>query len=256
MEQPRSGPLERYLSILEVVAASNRSLSLTELSELMSLPKPTVHRLAGVLVKAGALEPDEARNRGFKMGRRMWRILQLGRNPEVVENFAQIVCDRLTEQIHETCYVVKLAIDGVKTIARSVPDQGYRLHVLPGEELPPHAASSAKAILAYQDEAVISRILREPLPKLTDHTMTDLAAVRDEYERVKQQGYAICDREIDTGIMAYSAPVFLESGEVLYSIGVTGPCARLETQPQEYWLHALRDGAQQFATFLDAAEAL
>ena len=226
----------------------------SELSELMGLPKPTIHRLVGVLLNSGALQTEEGRNRGYSMGRRMWRILQLGRNPRVVENYAQIVCDRLTEQIRETCYIVKLAIAGVETIARAVPDQGYRLHVLPGEELPAHAASSAKAILAYQDEALIQQVLREPLPKLTERTVTDIQEVKRLYEQVRQNGYAVCDREIDPGVVAYSCPVFTDGNQVLYSVGVTGPLERLAQHAQEYWIEALQDGARQFAQLLQGVQ--
>ncbi len=255
MSENRQGPLERYLSILEIVAASNRSLSLTELSSLMELPKPTIHRLVGVLQKSGALQADDGRQRSFRIGRRMWRILQLGQDQRIVMNFAQLVCDRLTQQIMETCYVVKLGVDAVHTVARSVPDQGYRLHVFPGEELPPHAAASAKAILAYQDEDVVGKILQEPLARMTDRTTTDITAARAELEHVRQHGYAVCDREIDAGIMAYGCPVFLDGAGVLYSIGVTGPCSRLEQKPQEYWVEALQDGARQFAVLLQASQA-
>lgn len=254
MSENRQGPLERYLSILEIVAASNRSLNLTELSVLMNLPKPTIHRLVGVLQKSGALQSDEGRQRSFNIGRRIWRILQLGRDPRVVENFAQIVCDQLTERIMETCYVVKLGVDAVHTIVRSVPDQGYRLHVFPGEELPAHAAASAKAILAYQDDTTLSKILHEPLIRLTERTTTDIDAVKAELEQVRQRGYAVCDREIDGNIMAYGCPVFLDDAGVLYSIGVTGPCSRLEQQPADFWVQALQGGARQFATLLSAAE--
>ncbi|MCC2597015.1 IclR family transcriptional regulator [Pusillimonas sp. MFBS29] len=253
MSENRQGPLERYLSILEIVAASNHSLSLTELSALMNLPKPTIHRLVGVLQKAGALQADDARQRGFRIGTRMWRILQLGQDQDVVTNYAQIVCDRLTERIRETCYAVKLGVDAVHTIARSVPDQGYRLHVYPGEELPPHAAASAKAILAYQDEKVLDAILHEPLVRLTDKTKTTISEAHSELERVREQGYAVCNREIDWDIMAFGCPVFLDGAGVLYSLGVTGPCSRLEQQPVEHWVEALQEGARQFANLLSGA---
>lgn len=250
----RQGPLERYLSILEIVAASNRGLSLTELSVLMDLPKSTIHRLVGVLQKAGALLPDDGPQRNFQIGQRMWRILQLGQDQRVVVNYAQIVCDRLAAKIMETCYIVKLDVSTVQTIARSVPDQGYRLHVFPGEELPPNAASSVKAILAYQDSEVVDRILCEPLTRFTERTITDIGLIKAELCRVREQGYALCDREIDSNVMAYSCPVFLEGAGVLYSIGVTGPCSRLERHPADYWAEALQGAAQTFAKFLSSSQ--
>lgn len=236
--------------MLEIVAASNRSLNLTELADLMGLPKPTVHRLAGALEKAGALETSGGRQRSFRIGRRMWNILYLGQNSEVVENFAQIACNRLTDKIKETSYIVKLGVEGVHTVARSVPDQGYRLHVLPGAELPVHAAASAKAILAYQPPEMVERILREPLLRFTENTRTNLPDVIENLRQVREQGYAVCDKEIDAAIMAYGCPVLLPDVGVIYSIGVTAPCSRMTEQPADYWISHLQETASYFAGLL------
>lgn len=99
--------------------------------------------------------------------------------------WAQVVCDELAEKLHETCFISRLGQKTIRSIARRAPDQGHRLHVLPGAQLPAHAAASAKAILAFQPEEVLQRILGEDLPALTDRTKTDLDAVRAELEQVR-----------------------------------------------------------------------
>lgn len=249
-EEGRQGPLERYLTILEMVAASHRGLSLTDIATLTGLPKPTVHRLTRVLLDADALVSDDSRHKTFRIGPRMWRLLHLGLDRDTVASYAQIVCDNLAAKLHETCYIVRLGREHVRSVARSAPDQGHRLHVLPGAELPPHAASSAKAILAFQSDDVVNRILREPLPALTSRTKISIEAVKAELEEVRRQGYAVCDREIDDNIMAYACPVHLDSVGVLYSVGVTGPCSRLRQHPTMYWIAAAQEAAAQFATML------
>lgn len=253
--QRRQPPIERYLLILETIAAANTSLTLTELTNLLQLPKPTVHRLVNVLEGAGALESGTGHQRSFSIGRRMWRILQLGQSLDTVRNYAQLVCDELTEKIRETSYIVKLGIDDVQTVTRSVPDQGYRLHVLPGKELPPHAAASAKAIIAYQDERIQEKILSKPLKKLTSHTTTDPNIVRQHLNEVKKQGFAVCDREIDEDIMAYATPVILPKAGVLYSIGVTAPSNRLNQQPATYWVEHLQQAAEKFALLISESKS-
>lgn len=252
--QRRQPPIERYLLILETIAAANTSLTLTELTNLLQLPKPTVHRLVNVLEGAGALESGTGHQRSFSIGRRMWRILQLGQSQDTVRNYAQLVCDELTDKIKETSYIVKLGIDDVHTVARSVPNQGYRLHVLPGKELPPHAAASAKAIIAYQDEHIQEKILDRPLKKLTPHTTTDPDQVRQHLDEVRKQGFALCDREIDEDIMAYATPVLLPNAGVLYSVGVTAPSNRLNQEPAAYWIEHLQQAAKKFALLISESD--
>ncbi|MEW5422837.1 IclR family transcriptional regulator [Amorphus sp. 3PC139-8] len=251
MAGDRPGPIERYLQILEIVAASARGLTLTDIAALTGLPKATAHRLTRSLVEAGALATDDTWYKTFRVGDRMWRMLQLGANPNTVESFSQIVLDELAARFHETCYVVRLGRDNVRSIARSAPDQGHRLHVLPGEVLPPHAAASAKAILAFQPTDVIDRFLAEPLEKLTSRTVTSVTAVRDELAEIRRLDYAVCDREIDDNVMAYACPIHLKSAGVIYSLGLTGPCTRLSQHPREMWIEALHDAARRLAVMFD-----
>lgn len=185
MTGDKQGPLERYLMVLEMVAASHDGLNMTDIANLTGLPKPTVHRLTRVLLEAGALETDGGRFKSFRIGPRLWRILYLGLGRDQVANMAQVVCDELAEKLHETCFISRLGQKTIRSIARRAPDQGHRLHVLPGAQLPAHAAASAKAILAFQPEEVLQRILGEDLPALTDRTKTDLDAVRAELEQVR-----------------------------------------------------------------------
>lgn len=255
MRNDGPGPIGRYLQILEAVAASHGGLTLSGIQTLTGLPKPTAHRLTRALVDAGALQTDEAWHKTFRVGPRMWRLLRLGQNSDSVRAYAQIVVDDLAKELAETCYIVRLGAQNIRSIARSAPDQGHRLHVLPGDVLPAHAASSAKAILAFQDDATVDRFLQEPLEPLTPRTATSTATVREELARVRLQDHAECDGEIDENIMAYAAPVHLDSGDVIYAVGVTGPRDRIGRKSVEAWVEPLRAAAARFARMLETAPA-
>lgn len=252
-DDERRGPLERYLSIMEIVAAAHDGLTMTDIASITDLPKPTVHRLTRVLLDSGALVADDHRQKRFRIGFRLWRILYLGFEREALTGYAQIACDEVTSHLKETCYIVRLGGTDVRTIVRTTPDQGYRLHVNPGADLPAHAAASAKAILAFQPPEALRRYLREPLPQLTPHTKTDIASCLAELETTRARGYAICDREIDENVMAYAVPVHLPDAGVLFSVGVTGPCSRLLQHPPEHYVAGLTEAAAQFARALQTA---
>lgn len=261
MSKDGPGPIERYFQILEAVAASNDGLTLTQITTITDLPKPTAHRLTRALVEAGALSVDDSWYKTFRIGTRMWRMLYLGQNTDSVRTCAQLVVDTLADELHETCYIVRLGRQHIRSIARSAPDQGHRLHVLPGEILPSHAAASAKAILAFQSDEFVGQILQEPLEPLTSRTKTSLASVKAEFESVRSSDHAVCDREIDENIMAYAAPVHLDTVGVIYSVGLTGPHSRLSQMPAKHWTQPLQLAAARFAKMLqnlptkDAVEA-
>ena len=253
-DDDRKGPFERYLSILEIVAAAHDGLTMTDIAKIIDLPKPTVHRLTRVLLDSGALVAEDQRQRRFRVGPRLWRILYLGFDRDALTAYAQIVCDSAAIRLKETCYVVRLGRTDVRTVARATPDQGYRLHVYPGSDLPAHAAASAKAILAHQPKKAVTRYIRDPLPRLTPFTKTDISAYLAELEETRARGYAICDREIEENVMAYAVPVLLPNAGVLFSVGVTGPSSRLLQNPLEFYISGLKEAADQFARALQALE--
>lgn len=250
MAQDKQVPLERYLSIIETIAASREGLSITDIAAISGLPKPTVHRLTRALVDAEVIIAEGSRHKTLRIGQRLWRLLYSALSEDEVVAHAQIICDELARQLGETCYIVRLGDESISSIARTTPDHGYRLYVLPGSELPPHAASAAKAILAFQSESVVDRILREPLPALTGKTKTRVEEVKAELEAVRRDGYAICDEEIDENVMAYACPVHLRHGGVLFSVGTTAPSSRLRHRRVEEISAALQDAADRFSTAL------
>jgi IclR family acetate operon transcriptional repressor len=241
-------PIERYFQIVEIIAASQDGLTLGEITQIAGLPKPSAHRLVRSLVDLGVLVSDETWYKKFRVGPYMRRILHLCVEPEKEVAFAQMIVDRLAAKLGETCYVVRLDLDCVRSIARSAPDQGHRLHVVPGDHLPAHAAASAKAILAFQDDATVQR--HPPLEKMTRYTITEPAKVLSEFSAIREQGYASCNRELDETTMAYACPVKMDSIGIIYAIGITGPVNRLSRHPHMHWLEPMQNAAEKLATML------
>jgi len=248
-----SGPLDRYLSILEVVVASKQGLSLSDLARILDLPKPTAHRLVSALCGAKALEVEDEGLKIYRMGSRMARMLKLGRDESELTNYFQMVCNELVEEFDETCYVVKLAPKSAHTVAVSVTEHGYRMHVGEGALMPMHAAASAKILLAYQDDDARRRYLEGPLEKITPFTMTNVRQVISELNQAKKDGYATCVGEIDPSTKAYAVPIMSPEG-VFFSVGVTGPQFRLDKQSPAYWIGHLQVAAEKLERIISMPE--
>lgn len=247
-QSPR--PIERYFQIIEIVAASQDGLTLAEISQIANLPKPSAHRLVKALQELGVLISDETWYKKFRIGPYMRRILQLCVEPEKEAAFAQMTVDRLASELGETAYVVRMDHDSIRSIARSAPDQGHRLHVLPGDLLPAHAAASAKAILAFQDDVTVARFLQPPLDALTPRTKTDISAVIAEFSEIRETGFAICDREIDENILAFACPVHIGAIGVIHAVGVTGPVTRLSQYDHAHWVEPMKAAAATLGAML------
>jgi len=97
-----------------------------------------------------------------------------------------------------------------------------------------HTTAEGKAIMANLDDDLVDEILESHgLPssiwKGTD-TITDRGQLEEELETVREQGYAIEDEERHAGIRAVGVPLKKADGDVIGSIGITGPVGRLSDE--------------------------
>lgn len=243
------GILSRYASVLDAVAARPGGLSLTEIMQATGLPRGTVHRLLGALQEVGYLATRDSR-KIYVLGPRLLRVAHLGAALESISNLAQPVLDGLVEKLGETAFLARLSGDRVESCATAVPSREGQSHVHPGRDMPIHAAASAKAIFAYQDPALVARALERPRTRYTEDTRVKVTEVREDLETVRRSGYAVCDNQLDPGVLSYAAPVHLDGAGVLYSVGVVGLTARLGRYAEARLAGDLRAAAEAISARL------
>lgn len=219
-------PLERYMRLVELISGFPGGLALADVAELSDLPKTTAHRLLKGLVKAGLAAGGQG-GKAYVIGPRLSRILHATADNGWLEVLVRPSLVALAEKSGEACYITKLVGSRVIVVASQAPEVRWRSYVQPGIEMPPHAAATGKAIIAFQEEAVVRRALATELPKLTVNTRNDPSWIQDEFAKVRTLGYATCIGEIDEGLAAIAVPVRQTDGQVLYAVGITGPLPRI-----------------------------
>ncbi|MFQ5984330.1 MAG: IclR family transcriptional regulator [Alphaproteobacteria bacterium] len=244
------GSLTRYAAVLEALAAVPEGSSLTDVARATVLPKGSVHRILRALAGVGFVAGRED-SKTYVLGPRLLRLLHLGAAPATVAPLVRPVLEDLVAGLGETVFVAKLVGDDVRSVALAVPEREGQSYVQPGRVMPAHAAASAKAIVAYQPEDMIERVLARPLPRYTAKTCTDRVKVRQELGLVRAHGYAACDDELDPGVLSLACPLWLEGAGVVYSIGVVGLKPRLERRPRKQVVAVLREAADRCARRLE-----
>ncbi len=76
------------------------------------------------------------------------------------------------------------------------------------------------ALPEEQLEVTLSRVT---LIRYTPHTLCDLSGLRAEIARVRMQGYALADRQIEVGLCSLAVPVLSRHGQVVAALNV-GTC--------------------------------
>ena len=214
-------PLGRYVRILESVAVAETGLTLTEIAQELELQAGTVHRLLRSLVELGMLR-TRAGSKSYVPGPRLRNLLHMTLDRAEYSGLAQSVLDRLVDEFGETAHLARLNSDYAESVLMKQPLGSDRTFVQPGRRLPLHAAASGKAILAFQDEDFITRYLARPRARYTELTKVDETEIRREMSRIREEGMAVCENELDAGVLSYGHPVPAGDGHVLYSVGITG----------------------------------
>lgn len=219
--------LARGLEILSLFSAEHPSLSLTQIVEILQLNKSTVYRILSTLEGMQYLVQDPA-TRQYRPG---LKVLQLGftaLNTLELRQVAHPILEKLSIELGET---VSLAVlDGFRTTyidrIRNQAIVGVVLEV--GSSLPAHCTALGKVLLAGLPADDLNTLLNShDLTAYTPRTLTSREDLLAALEIVRQQGYALDDEELASGLRAISAPVRDFSRRTVAAINVTGTTLNL-----------------------------
>jgi IclR family acetate operon transcriptional repressor len=244
------GILTRYANVLDVLAAAPVGLTHSEVVARTGLPQGTVHRLIKALLGVGYVAQIDGR-KVYSLGPRLMRLLHAGVAPVAVASLLQPVLEDLVGRFKETAFVAKLVGESVESVAMVVPDGETQSYVQPGRIMPFHAAASAKAILAFQSPEQIEGVMALKHTKFTDQTRAEPDEMLEDLEIVRVRGYAVCDGELDPGVLSYACPVNMAGAGILYSVGIVGLSQRLASVPSSEMVSSLREAADDIADRLD-----
>jgi DNA-binding IclR family transcriptional regulator len=224
---PGAQTVSRAVALLKAFTDAQPERSLAELARAVGLHRTTTYRLLR------ALESDGMVMRGasgdtYRLGPEAIALGARALRSNDLRSAGHAELETLARATGETATLEVLAEDQV-VILDEVIGQHHLLGTAQfvGTRWPAHATSTGKVLLAHLSDADRKAILHAPLAKHTPHTMTTLAALRDELACVREQGYATAIHELELGFTAVGAPVRNHDGIVVAAISLGGPSVRL-----------------------------
>jgi DNA-binding IclR family transcriptional regulator len=125
----------------------------------------------------------------------------------------------------QVIYVEKL--QGTRAVQVSLTSVGSRL--------PAHCSGVGKVILANLPWEEANQLLSTSgMPALTPNTITEIAALQDELERVRAQGYAYDIEEAVEELCCVAAPIHDHTGEVVAAMSLSVPAYRFQQCKDQY----------------------
>jgi DNA-binding IclR family transcriptional regulator len=220
--------LERAFDLLEALSTGGE-LGVTELANRTGLVPSTAHRLLHTLAKRGYVSQSSESGR-YLLGYKVVEVASgLEHRLERLRVVARPHLERIQRATGETVNLVVLDADRVVYVDQVEGSRNVRMFTTVGTSVPAHTTGAGKAIMAAgpPDAAAALYGGREPLERLTAHTLVTLEALEDDFVRIRRRGYAVDNEEHEEGVACVATAVFDHGGRPCAAISVSGPSARI-----------------------------
>ena len=234
-----SNAVSKALRILRAFTTEHPMWGVRELSGHLGFSPATVQRLLQTLRAHGFVDQDP-QTRHYRLGSIYYSFLHTLQSDLPVGRAAVPFMKQLLSRTRETVHLN--VIDGTQRLCIDTLESAQALKAsMPiGSRSPLHAGASSKCLLAFSPpEFVESFLAREPLPKITENTITDRERLRAELELIRSQGYAASLGESVPGLGSLSAPVLNHRIVLLAAVSLAVPEIRFHDQ--EHRRHCLRE---------------
>jgi DNA-binding IclR family transcriptional regulator len=231
--------IERMMSLLDALAQSNEPVGLKQLAQTTGLHSSTAHRILAAMTAGRFVERQDAGN--YALGIRLLELGNLVKNRINIREIALPFMQKLHEQIGESVNLGIRHDDEIIYIERTSSGRSLvRVVYLVGGRAPLHLTSQGKLFLAEDGpEKVREYAKRTGLPGVTPTSLTTLAALEKELDKVRRHAIAFDNEEAEIGLKCVAAPIRDDEGHIVAALSVSAPVDRHSPE----WVDAVKAAA-------------
>lgn len=247
--------LGRDIEVLEVLGRTESlqsgGLGVVRIAEIVGREKTVMSRTLATLADAGLVSRD-AESLAYRLGPRLFALAARTAEAVLVKE-ARPYLRRIARHTGETSHLSVLRGGNVLTLISELSPYEFRTAGWEGVTTAAWRTPSGRVLLSdWEDDELAAwyeqhgrdqgmvgpgrsdgssarfTVLESPPPEAL--VVHDLDSLRAEIERIRQQGYAISDEELEVGVVAASAPVTDFTGRIIAAINVSAPKARIPKQ--------------------------
>lgn len=241
--------LERGFAVIKAFSGASPSLSMAEVAERSGLARAVARRYLLTLRELQCVQEHEGR---FRLTP---RVLDLGfayLSTASVATLAQQTMEAVRDQLGESCSLSVLDGREIVYIGRAPAKRIMSINLGIGSRLPAHATSMGKVLLAYLPAPELDAFFAgHVLEAHTKRTIVREPVLRAELVRVKEQGWAQADGEIEIGLRSLAAPIWDHNGRVCAAINISAHASRVQNAEfLRHHLPVLLDAARNVSKLL------
>ncbi|OIN94258.1 MAG: IclR family transcriptional regulator [Comamonadaceae bacterium CG1_02_60_18] len=235
--------IERMFTLIDILAAREDAMSLKEISEKAGLHASTTHRILNDLATGRFV--DRPQSGTYRLGMRLLELGNLVKNRLNVRDAAVAPMHELHRMTQQPINLSMRQGDEIVYIERAFSERsGMQVIRAIGGRAPLHLTSVGKLFLASDDPHKIrAYAARTGLSGHTKNSLTQLPALERELARVKREGYANDNEELELGVRCMAAGIYDDQGRLVAGLSVSAPAGRMD----ETWLPRLKSTAEEIS---------
>lgn len=192
--------LEKGLDILELLAETERGLSLKDLSSQLGRSVSEIYRMLNVLVRRGYIVSE---NDNYSLSTKMFRLSHIYPPTARLVAEATPLMQELSRELEFSCHLTVYSLGKQTVIASSEVPYGMGFHFRVGSEIGIPLSASGQVLVAFQDE--VTREIR--LNESFEGEKNGQESFRKALDEVLRKGFSSIQSKQFSGIHAVSYPL-------------------------------------------------
>ena len=243
--------LRRAVRILDMIADAGETLTAAQIARLVGLPKSTAHGLITTMVELNLL--SKTRDGSLMLGSHVmkWSAGFVGKSNMTAEFQRHFIDEPALKN-----YTVTLSVlDGSEVVYLSCRNSdrplGFTFKI--GMRLPAVYTATGKALLSGLPALELERMFANEWPAaLTEHGVSNLAGLREEFDAIQSRGFSIDDGQVRKGMVCVGSVI--RGHDNLFAGGIAISLMESEATPDIIARtgHALRQSADSISKQLGA----
>ncbi|MGL5123154.1 MAG: IclR family transcriptional regulator [Fusobacteriaceae bacterium] len=216
-----SKSIERSINILEAISESQGGLTLGEIQEMFLIPKSSAFDIIQTLLYTDMVSVVEGIQKKYIIGLKSFQIGLSYENDML--KLAKKHLKTLAEKLNKTIFLGIIKDGEVIYLDKSEPKSPIITTATLGTKNPVHCTGLGKIMLSRYTNRDIEKILLEKgMPKRTKYTLINSEDFITEIEKIRVQGYAIDNRELEENMLCISTPILDKNKKIVAAISASG----------------------------------
>ncbi|WP_294566945.1 IclR family transcriptional regulator [uncultured Succinatimonas sp.] len=224
--------INKTLDVVELLASEPREMGVSEISRRLKMVKSGTYRILNSLKEREYVYQNPI-NKLYGLGLKFYFI---GSSVQVrlpLGKAGKEVLDPLSSEYNECFqlaipyYVAGKEPTHILVYVSAATERVLSISLSAGLIAPSHTSAIGQCILSQMSDSELETYKESSLSDFTDRTITSWCELEEELNKIRDQGYAICDGAYELGLMDIAVPVFDSMHCSIGAIAVCGPTERL-----------------------------